>query len=146
MAEAALAALVLLTTGAALAAAVVQRRLAAGSQLVERSRLRIAELERLHDARRVAALATVATGAVEGGTRATQLVHFGIASIPFGILEAIPPTRAVTRAVRVTHDLIAGSIYGVISTVSRGVRAAANRGVIPSVARNPLRDPSLRSG
>jgi hypothetical protein len=127
MAEAALAALLLLTTGAALAAALVQRRLASGVHLVERTRLRIAELERLQDARRVAALATVATGAVEGGTRATQFVHFGIASIPFGILEALPPTRAVTRVVRVTHDLIAGGIYGVISSVSRGVGRLARR-------------------
>lgn len=128
MAEAVLAALVLLTAGAAFAAAAVQHRLAAGGHLVERSRLRMAELERLQDARRVAALATVATGAVEGGTRATQFVHFGIASIPFGILEALPPTRAVTRVVRVTHDLIAGSIYGVISSVSRGVGSLARRG------------------
>lgn len=128
MAEAVLAALVLLTTGAALAAAGVQRRLASGVHLVERTRLGVAELERLQDARRVAALATVATGAVEGGARATQFVHFGIARIPFGILEALPPTRAVTRVVRVTHDLIAASIYGAISAASRGVGRLARRG------------------
>jgi len=121
LAEGLLAVFVLLTGGAVAAVAVLQRCLAHSGHLVERTRLRLAELERLQDARRVAALQLVAEHAVEGGTRATQLVHYGIASIPFGILEALPPTRAVTRVVRVTHNVIADSVYGAISAVNRGL-------------------------
>lgn len=117
LAEILLAGLALLTPVAIVGAAVLQRRLAASGHLVERAGLRLAELERLRDARRAAALAAV----VEGGTRTTRWVHHGIASIPFGILEAIPPTRAATRVVRVTHNLIADGVYGAITVVTRGV-------------------------
>ena len=95
--------------------------LALAEALLRRTRARLGELERIREARRVAAAQAVAEGAVEGGTRTVQVLHYGIAAIPFTILELIPPTRDATRLVRKTHHFIADGVYGGISAVNRGV-------------------------
>jgi hypothetical protein len=89
--------------------------------LLIRTRARLAELERLREAQRVAAVQAVTEKAVEGGARTVQVLHYGIAAIPFTILELIPPTRDATRLVRKTHHFIADGIYGGISAVNRGI-------------------------
>ena len=89
--------------------------------LLKRTQARLSELERLRDAQRIAAVQAATEGAVEGGTRTVQILHYGIAAIPFTILELIPPTRDATRAVRMTHHFIADGVYGSISAVNRGV-------------------------
>ena len=89
--------------------------------LLTRTQARLNELERVREAQRVAAVQAVAEGAVEGGTRTVQVLHYGIAAIPFTILELIPPTRDAARMVRKTHHFIADGVYGGISLVNRGV-------------------------
>ena len=89
--------------------------------LLARAQARLRELERIREAQRIVAVQAVAEGAVEGGTRTVQVLHYGIAAIPFTIFELIPPTRDVARAVRQTHHFIADGVYGGISAVNRGV-------------------------
>ena len=102
----------------------LDRRFERSGELILRSEAQLAELRRLHHSR----LDITRAGRIaEGGTRVVQGVHYGIAAIPFAILEAIPPTRPVTRVVHVTHDLIAGSVYGAISLASRALGRALRR-------------------
>lgn len=61
----------------------------------------------------------IAETVIDAGTSAVRAVHFGIAQIPFGILEALPPTRDATRVVRQTHDVIANAVYGSIRGANR---------------------------
>ncbi len=61
----------------------------------------------------------IAETVIDAGTSAVRAVHFGIAQIPFGILEALPPTRDATRVVRQTHDVIADAVYGSIKGANR---------------------------
>lgn len=69
---------------------------------------------------------------VDTGASAVRTVHFGIASIPFGILEAIPVTRDASRMVHYAHDAIADAVYGTIGGVNRiagrALRAALGAG------------------
>lgn len=69
---------------------------------------------------------------VDTGASAVRTVHFGIASIPFGILEAMPVTRDAGRMVRYAHDTIADAVYGTIGGVNRiagrALRAALGTG------------------
>lgn len=106
------------TVAAGVAAYRVDRRLFQSANLLLRSESRLAELRRVREGQLDL---DDAQELVEGGTRLVQGVHRGIASIPFRILEALPPTRPATRVVRITHDLIAGSVYGAISLLTRGV-------------------------
>lgn len=86
--------------------------------------LRLQKVEsQLHDVQRMT------EAAVAGGTQAVQAVHKGIAAIPFGILEAIPATRDTTRVVRVTHDAIAGTVYGAIGAVNKGIGSLLRAGI-----------------
>lgn len=89
--------------------------------LLARAQARLNELERLREAQRIAAVQAVTQSAVEGGTRTVQVLHYGIAAIPFTIFELIPPTRDAARLVRKTHHFIADGVYGSISAVNRGV-------------------------
>jgi hypothetical protein len=91
--------------------------------LLLRTQARLGELERLREQQRIAAMQAATEGIVEGGTRTVQVLHYGIAAIPFTILELIPPTRDATRRVRQTHHFIADRVYGSISAVNRGVGA-----------------------
>ncbi|TDU30739.1 hypothetical protein DFR24_0093 [Panacagrimonas perspica] len=91
---------------------------------LQRSQRQIADAQRL------------AETVVSGGTHTVRAIHRGIAAIPFGILEAIPATRDVTRIVRTSHDLISDAVYGSIQAVNRGVghglRAGLNAGLPPA--------------
>jgi hypothetical protein len=91
--------------------------------LMRRAQARLRALERAREAQRIATAQALAEGAVEGGTRTVQVLHYGIAAIPFTIFELIPPTRDATRLVRKTHHFIADGVYGSISAVNRGVGA-----------------------
>lgn len=66
-------------------------------------------------------LQQAAESGVEGTTALVQSIHKGIASIPFGVLEAIPATRSTTRLVRGIHDLTSAGVYGGISAANRGI-------------------------
>jgi hypothetical protein len=72
-----------------------------------------------------------AEAAVSGGTKSVRTVHRGIASIPFGILEAIPATRDTTKVVRQTHDLISDTVYGTIGAVNKGIGSLLRSGLTP---------------
>ena len=61
------------------------------------------------------------------GTDIVATTHNLIASIPFGILEAIPVTRPVTKVVHTIHDQIAGGVYGMISGASRTLGNSTKR-------------------
>jgi hypothetical protein len=70
----------------------------------------------------------VAEAVVHGTTATVQAVHRGIAAIPFGILEAIPVTRAPARLVRAVHDLTANSVYGAITGLNKLIGRGLRRG------------------
>lgn len=104
------------------------------------------ELLRLDEARkqaenlqRIAQAQTLAETMVDGGTATVRAVHHGIASIPFGILEAIPATSLSTKAVRKTHDAIAGGVYDTIIGVNRLLGEAARKAIKPA-------EPATKSG
>ncbi|AXQ31549.1 hypothetical protein D0B54_23940 [Solimonas sp. K1W22B-7] len=63
------------------------------------------------------------------GTDTVRGIHHGIASIPFGILEAIPATRDTTRIVRAIHDQTADTVYGAIGLVNRMLGKGLRRGM-----------------
>lgn len=89
----------------------------------------------LESARAEAQLATLrqlqrtAEQGVELGASAVRNIHMGIASIPFGILEAIPVTRHPTRIVRSLHDQISGVVYDSISGGNRLLGSALRLGL-----------------
>src|SRR5690606_25569141 len=65
------------------------------------------ELHRRAEQRqRIAETQQLTETAVDIGTQAVRQIHFGIAAIPFGILETVPATRDTTRVVRQAHDVI----------------------------------------
>lgn len=84
---------------------------------------RIAALEQLRESQQLA------EQAVETGTALVREVHRGIAGIPFGILEAIPGTRAPAQVVRGLHDAISEGIYGAISGLNKGVGRELRKGL-----------------
>jgi hypothetical protein len=63
------------------------------------------------------------------GTSGVRAVHQGIASIPFGILDAIPATRDSARIVRLAHDQISNAVYGGISGANRLIGSALRQGL-----------------
>lgn len=66
---------------------------------------------------------------IEGTTATVRAIHKGIASIPFGILEAIPVTRDTTRVVRGTHDLISDVVYSSISVANKTSGKVIRKGI-----------------
>lgn len=68
-------------------------------------------------------------GSIEGTTATVRAIHKGIASIPFGILEAIPVTRDTTKVVRGTHDLISDVVYSGISVANKTSGKAIRKGI-----------------
>lgn len=66
---------------------------------------------------------------VDTGTSTVRAVHFGIARVPFGILEAIPVTRDASRMVHQAHDAIADAVYGTIGGINR-IAGRALRGAL----------------
>jgi len=71
----------------------------------------------------------LAEAGVSIGTDTVRGIHQGIASIPFGILEAIPATRETTRVVRAIHDQTAEVVYGAIGAVNRVLGKGLRRGL-----------------
>lgn len=78
-------------------------------------KLRLTELTRLRNNQQLA------EDAIDTGTSLTREIHRGIASIPFSILENIPPTAGTARTVRKIHDSISGDIYAALSNLNRDV-------------------------
>jgi hypothetical protein len=94
----------------------------------------------------VAARTAIADG-VQAGTDAIQLGaglaqsgHQAIASLPFGILRAIPMTREGSSLVRDTHDETADSVYDTISTISDGVGRAVRKKLLGGPVAPPPED------
>jgi hypothetical protein len=98
-------------------------RLRRSSTLLVELRRRIELQQRLAEAQQLTETA------VDVGTRAVRQIHFGIAAIPFGILEAVPATRDTTRVVRQTHDVIANAVYGSIRGANK-LAGHATRGAL----------------
>ena len=121
--------LLLLSVGAVLGSAALTRAVYRQQLTLDHSQQRLHRVAcGLDERRRYQRLRANLLGAheiaevtVDGAARVVQTIHQGIASIPFGILEAIPATRAGARAVRVTHDAIAGTVYGAITGVNKGL-------------------------
>jgi hypothetical protein len=100
----------------------VQRTARDSADALRYSGLRLIELQsvqaqqlRLADAQRLAETA------IDTGTDVARTIHRSIASVPFGVLEALPVTRDVSKVVRQTHDVIADAVYGSIKGVNRGL-------------------------
>jgi hypothetical protein len=77
------------------------------------------------DLKRLRGLRALIEDAVEHGSGAIERVHLATAARPFGVLERIPPTALVARAVHVAHDAIATGVYGTIRATNRLVGVAA---------------------
>lgn len=81
-------------------------------------------------------LQKLAEQGVAFGTATVRSVHRGIASIPFGILEAIPVTRHPTRIVRSLHDQISDVVYDSIGGGNKLIGSALRLGLKkPTVRR-----------
>ncbi len=126
----------LLLTAAALSGLVAQRllRLEHGvmrhADSLRREGLLMLEAQRLQLRQsRLAAAQQLTETTIEAGTDVVRIVHQSIAAIPFGVLEAVPVTRDVSRVVRRTHDLISDAVYGSIKGINKAVGGAA-RGVL----------------
>lgn len=85
---------------------------------------------------------TLAETVVDGGTATVRAVHKGIASIPFGILEAIPATSVSAKNVRKTHDAIADGVYNTISGMNRLLGVAARKAIKPTGSESNLKNPT----
>ena len=103
---------------AALRAALHRLATTQADQLLMQSRLE--SLRQFQDA---------AEKTVDLGATGVRAVHQGIASIPFGILEAIPATRDSARIVRLAHDQISNAVYGGISGANRLIGSALRQGL-----------------
>ncbi len=112
-------------------------------QLRRSSALLIELRQRIEQQQRIAEAQQLTETAVDVGTQAVRQIHFSIAAIPFGILEAMPATRDTTRVVRQTHDVIADAVYGTIRGVNKLTGHAA-RGALgirrPSGTRKDARN------
>ena len=78
---------------------------------------------------------------VELGASTVRSVHRGIASIPFGILEAIPVTRHPTRIVRGLHDQISDVVYDSISGGNKLLGGALRLGLKQAVKNDRENQP-----
>lgn len=112
----------------------LQDALDAEHLMLREARKQAETLQRLADAQ------TLAQSVVSGGTATVKAVHKGIASIPFGILEAIPATSLPAKTVRQTHDAIADGVYGAIQGVNR-LLGEATRKAIKSEPVTPTEKP-----
>lgn len=63
----------------------------------------------------------LAERAIDAGSMGVETVHKAIAGLTFGILEAIPTTRATASAVRGVHDVSAAGSYAAVRTLNREV-------------------------
>ncbi len=63
----------------------------------------------------------LAERAVETGSIGVETVHKAIAGLTFGILEAIPTTRAGSTLVRGVHDATAAGTYEAVRKLNREV-------------------------
>lgn len=110
--------------------AALERAIAVGCEQAQR----IATLETLRDAQQTAEQALHAGGSL------VREVHKGIASIPFGILESIPATRAPTRVVRDIHDRITDGVYEALGGLNKAVGRELRKGMkveAPATAERP---------
>jgi hypothetical protein len=69
-------------------------------------------------------LKALVVDAVEHGSRAVERVQREMATVPFEILEQIPPLAAPTKGVRMVHDVALSGVHGAIRLVNRGVSKA----------------------
>lgn len=105
-----------------------ERRLSAAEAAVVRARAWSRERTQYRASReRIAEGVEVGTGAVQRGSSITRTSHRLIASIPFGILRAIPATRPGSERVREVHDGTAEVVYDTIETVSERIAEAVRR-------------------
>jgi hypothetical protein len=96
------------------------RAIEAHADRLRRSGALLVEMrQRIEQRQRIAEAQQLTETAVDVGTQAVRQIHFGIAAIPFGILETLPATRDTTRVVRQTHDVIANAVYGTIRGVNK---------------------------
>jgi hypothetical protein len=124
-----------------------QRRAAGDLKAVRFSMRRVAAalLESARAESQLDTLRQVQRGAeqtVHLGAETVRAVHLGIARIPFGILEAIPATRPVSRLVRGVHDGISNVVYDTITGANRAIGSTLRQGL----PRQPPDDEGKPSG
>ena len=85
--------------------------------------------------------------AVEHGSVAVQQVHQATASLPFDILEQIPPAAVPTRVVRRIHDINVSTVYSSIRLSNRALRQVVDAalGTNASTETRPESAPSALS-
>jgi hypothetical protein len=64
--------------------------------------------------------------AVQHGSRAVERVQMETASVPFDILEQVPPIAVPVKVVRAIHDASVAGVHGTIRLVTRVVGQAAD--------------------
>lgn len=75
----------------------------------------------------IAETAENAAEAVQLSALTVQVGHEAVVSIPFGVFEAIPATRAGTKRMRAVHDDASGGVYRAINVVSGAVGNVVSR-------------------
>lgn len=95
------------------------RALLAGERVVRRQRAWATERSTFLASRtRIADGVQAGTDAVAFGSAVTRVGHRAVAAIPFGLLRAIPATRARGLRLQQAHDLRAAQMYDAIDSVS----------------------------
>ncbi len=64
--------------------------------------------------------------AVEHGASALERLQKEAATVPFGVLEALPGVSEPARKVHAAHDLAVSGVYGAVRLVNRGVGVVAD--------------------
>jgi len=62
---------------------------------------------------------------VDTGASSAEVVHKAVAGVTFGILDAIPATKGVSRLVRGLHNGIADTIYDTVRTSNKEIGGLA---------------------
>jgi hypothetical protein len=68
----------------------------------------------------------LARDAVEHGSTAVERLQKEAVSLPFRVLEALPPVAAPARTVHALHDLAVSGVHGMVRLVNRGVGKVAD--------------------
>lgn len=136
---------VALTAGAVYLQWRLSRQIRSLGERIARTQVWLDEQERMqHELEQWLAVQRTTEQTIATGTEVVRTLHLGIASIPFGILEAIPVTRDTTRIVRSVHDQISNTVYDAIEGTNKLLGSVLRVGLDSSRSRRDTPTEALR--